>query len=96
MDKNTLLYLCNQAMLSFDDDEFEEVLENINTILSSLEILDDLSDKDIEELEVVTDKACEFREDEIKDSLRRSLALSNTDLTEYGYFKINDKVVEDE
>lgn len=96
MDREELTYIYDQGHIELKEEKIDEILKNVNTVLDSYKNLEELENLDIEMLEVVSDKDCELREDNPKESLKRSLALKNTDLTEYGYFKINDKVVDDE
>ena len=93
MTREEVKRIYDRAFLNIEEEDLDRVCENFTQILDSIDVLEELDTEGVEMLENILDKDCEFREDEVKDSLRRSLALSNSDLTEYGYFKL-DRVVE--
>jgi aspartyl-tRNA(Asn)/glutamyl-tRNA(Gln) amidotransferase subunit C len=76
------------SRLKIRDEESAEVLENLNKILTYVENLNSIDTANIEPTTYALPMQNVFREDKVKPSLERDLALSNAPLKEDGYFKV--------
>lgn len=76
------------SRLKIRDEESAEVLENLNKILTYVENLNSIDTANIEPTTYALPMQNVFREDKVKTSLERDLALSNAPLKEDGYFKV--------
>lgn len=76
------------SRLRIRDEEAEEVISQLNKILTYVENLQTLDTTDIEPTTYALPMQNVFRADVVKPSLERELALSNAPLKEDGYFKV--------
>lgn len=76
------------SRLKIREEEKEDVLFQLNKILTYVENLQTLDTTNIEPTTYALPMQNVFREDEVKPSLDRELALSNAPLKEDGYFKV--------
>lgn len=86
----------NVALLSrleVPEDKVATVTEQLNSILEYAEILNQVNTDGVKPTAHVLPLKNVFREDEVKPSLSRELALSNAPQQEDGYFKV-PKIVE--
>ena len=81
------------SRLRIREEEKEDVLFQLNKILTYVENLQSLDTTNIEPTTYALPMQNVFREDKVKPSLERELALSNAPLKEDGYFKV-PKVLE--
>ncbi len=81
------------SRLKIREEEKEDVLFQLNKILTYVENLQSLDTTNIEPTTYALPMQNVFREDKVKPSLERELALSNAPLKEDGYFKV-PKVLE--
>lgn len=91
--REEIIKIYGLANLHIADEDIDEVREKFSTIMDYADILKEIDKDENEILELVTDKNVELREDLIKPSVKRSDALKNSAMTEYGYFKL-ERVVE--
>lgn len=91
--REEIIRIYGLANLHIADEDIDEVREKFSKIMDFADILKEIDTEDTELLELVTDKNVELREDLVKPSIKRSEALKNSAMTEYGYFKL-EKVVE--
>ena len=76
------------SRLRIRDEEAEEVISQLNKILTYVENLQTLDTTDIEPTTYALPMQNVFRADVVKPSLERELALSNAPLKEDVYFKV--------
>ncbi len=76
------------SRLRIRDDEKDDVLFQLNKILTYVENLQTLDTTNVEPTTYALPMQNVFREDKVKPSLDRELALSNAPLKEDGYFKV--------
>ena len=76
------------SRLKIRDDEKDDVLFQLNKILTYVENLQSLDTTNVEPTTYALPMQNVFREDKVKPSLERELALSNAPLKEDGYFKV--------
>lgn len=90
----TIKHIANLSKLEFKEDEFSDMKEKLSSILGHIDELTKLDTKDVKITYNPNDTKNVFREDEIKESLDRDLALSNANDKEVGCFKV-PKVLND-
>lgn len=90
----TIKHVANLSKLEFKEDEFSDMKEKLSSILGHIDELTKLDTKDVKITYNPNDTKNVFREDEIKESLDRDLALSNANDKEVGCFKV-PKVLND-
>ena len=76
------------SRLRIREEEAEEVIFQLNRILTYVENLQEIDTSQIEPTTYALPMQNVFRADEVKPSLDRELALSNAPLKEDGYFKV--------
>lgn len=76
------------SRLRIRDDEKAEVTAQLDKFLSYVENLQAIDTTDIEPTTYALPMQNVFRDDKVKPSLERELALSNAPLKEDGYFKV--------
>ena len=76
------------SRLRIREEEKDDVLFQLNKILTYVENLQTLDTSKIEPTTYALPMQNVFRDDEVKPSLDRKLALSNAPLKEDGYFKV--------
>lgn len=76
------------SRLRIREEESEEVISQLNRILTYVENLQTLDTTNIEPTTYALPMQNVFRADVVKPSLARDLALSNAPLKEDGYFKV--------
>ena len=76
------------SRLKIREEEAQDVLFQLNKILTYVENLQALDTRDVEPTTYALPMQNVFREDKVKPSLERELALSNAPLKEDGYFKV--------
>lgn len=75
--KKDVEYIANLARLKFDETELENFTHQLNNILSYMEKLNELDTENIEPLSHTVENTNVFREDIVKPSIDRELALKN-------------------
>ena len=83
------------SRLKIREDESAEVIGQLDKFLTYVENLQSIDTENIEPTTYALPMQNVFREDVIKNSLDRELALSNAPLKEDGYFKV-PRVLEEE
>lgn len=76
------------SRLKIRPDESAKILGQLNEILTYIENLNSIDTANIEPTTYALPMQNVFREDKVKPSLERDLALSNAPLKEDGYFKV--------
>ncbi len=75
--KKDVEYIANLARLKFDETELVNFTHQLNDILSYMEKLNELNTENVEPLSHPIENTNVFREDIIKPSIERELALKN-------------------
>ena len=76
------------SRLNINEDEVQDVTEQLDKFLNYVENLKSVDTTDIEPTTYALKMQNVFRDDVVKPSLSRELALSNAPLKEDGYFKV--------
>ena len=76
------------SRLKIREEEAQDVLFQLNKILTYVENLQSLDTANVEPTTYALPMQNVFRDDKVKPSLDRELALSNAPLKEDGYFKV--------
>ena len=82
------------SRLSVSEAEMPKYIEQMESILSYIDRLGELDTENIQPTTYALPMQNVFREDVVKPSIDRELALSNAPLKEDGYFKV-PKILED-
>ena len=80
--------LANLARLQFDDEEKEEIKKDLQRMISFVEKLNELNTDGVEPLLHMTDEINVLREDEVRGSVSREDALSNSPMADEAFFKV--------
>lgn len=75
--KKDVEYIANLSRLKFEDSELENFTHQLNDILSYMEKLNELDTENVEPLAHPIENTNVFREDVVKPSIDRELALKN-------------------
>ena len=86
--ENDIQTVANLSRLKIRPDESAKILSQLNDILNYVENLNSIDTTNIEPTTYALPMQNVFREDKIKPSLERELALSNAPLKDDGYFKV--------
>lgn len=76
--KKDVEYIANLARLKFNEDELENFTHQLNDILTYIEKLNELNTENVEPLSHPVENVNVFRDDVIKHSIDRELALKNS------------------
>ena len=90
----TIEYVGILAKLELSDEEKEQAKKDMGEMLDYIDQLNELDTTGVEPMSHVFPVHNVFREDVVKESLSRELALSNAPLKDDGYFRV-PKVLED-
>ena len=82
------------SRLAIPADKEEQYTNQLNDVLTYMENLNSINTDDVQPIAHVLPISNVFRDDVVKESLDRDLALSNAPLKDDGYFKV-PKVLED-
>lgn len=82
------------SRLSVSEEEMPKYVEQLESILTYVDRLSELDTENIQPTTYALPMQNVFREDVVKPSIDRDLALSNAPLKEDGYFKV-PKILED-
>ncbi len=95
MDKETLKMLANKLMFTMNEDEYDTLNEEFETILKQMDLIGNI--KDIDKVEPMVypfeKSSVKLREDEVEEELEVEDILKNSGSTLYNQVKI-PKVVE--
>lgn len=86
--ENDIQTVASLSRLKICPDESAKILSQLNDILNYIENLNSIDTTNIEPTTYALPMQNVFREDKVKPSLKRELALSNAPLKEDGYFKV--------
>lgn len=88
IDKNTIKYIANLAMIELNESEEEKYSKDLEQILTYAEILDNVDLSKADDFKNPINNYNRFRKDEIKEPFDRDLLLSNAKEKENGMFKV--------
>jgi aspartyl-tRNA(Asn)/glutamyl-tRNA(Gln) amidotransferase subunit C len=88
IDDHTVDHLANLAKLEFEKEAREEIIKDLNRILSFIDKLKELDTTDVEPLIYMNDEVNVLREDEVKQEISQKEALSNAPKKDSDYFKV--------
>ena len=86
--KLNIMKVAKLASLPLSDADAKQLEPQLEETLTYVESLNEVDTKDVEPTSQVTGSENVFRKDEAKDSLTQKQALSNTDATQNGFFKV--------
>ncbi len=87
IDRDTIKYIANLAMIQINEDEEEKYSKDLEQILTYTEVLNKIELKDADKYEMKREFN-KFREDEVKQNADKETLLSNAPEIENGMFKI--------
>jgi len=88
IDNKTVDKLADLSKLEFDEKAKEEIIKDLNKILTFVEKLNELDTSDVEPLIYMTDEVNVMREDEVNQDLSQKDALKNAPKKDSDYFKV--------
>lgn len=86
--KKDVEYIANLAKLKFSEKELENLIHDMNEILTYVEKLKELDTKNVEPLSHPVENSNVFRNDETKPSIKREDALRNAPESSDEFFKV--------
>ncbi len=93
IDKDTIKYIANLAMIEILEDEEEKYSKDLEQILTYAEILDKMDMTKLPEFKNPINNSNKFRKDEVKAPMDRELMISNATEIQDGMFRV-PKVLE--
>lgn len=88
IDKATVDHIANLARLEFENESKDEMVKDMNNIVSFVEKLNELDTTGVEPLIYLTDEVNILREDEVKQDITQKEALMNAPKKDSDYFKV--------
>ena len=88
IDKDTIKYIANLAMIEILEGEEEKYSKDLEQILTYCEILENMDTTKTLEFKNQINNSNKLRKDEVKKNLDRNLLISNAAETEDGMFKV--------
>lgn len=88
IDRTVVDKLAYLAKLEFDEKGKEEIINDLNRILSQIEKLNEVDTTNVEPLIYMTDEVNVLREDEVKQDITQKDALKNAPKKDSDYFKV--------
>lgn len=86
--KEEIKQVSDLCMLSFTDDEIDELRKEMERILENINIISELDLEGVEPTYFVNDRVQKLREDVVLESMDKEEALENAPQEQYGYFKL--------
>lgn len=87
IDNSTVDKLSDLAKLEFDKEAKEEIVKDLNNILSFVDKLDELDTDNIEPLIYMSEEVNMLREDKVRQDITQQDALKNAPKRDSDYFK---------
>ena len=87
IDSKTVDKLADLAKLEFDDASKQEIIKDLNRIVTFIEKLNELDTSSVEPLIYLTDETNIMREDEVKQEITQHDALKNAPKKDSDYIK---------
>lgn len=88
VDKPLVEKLAELAKLEFDEKAKEEIITDLNNILTFVEQLNEVDTTNVEPLTYITDEVNVLRTDEVKQEITKEEALKNAPLKDSDYIKV--------
>lgn len=88
IDKATVDHIANLARLEFDNESKDEMVNDLNRIVSFVEKLNELDTSGVEPLIYMTDERNVLREDVMEQVITQKEALLNAPKRDSDYFKV--------
>ena len=88
IDKSTVDKLADLARLEFEHEAKDEIIKDLNRMLSFVEKLNELDTTNVEPLIYMSDEVNVLREDDIKYEITQQEALKNAPKKDSDYFKV--------
>ncbi|MBN8695046.1 MAG: Asp-tRNA(Asn)/Glu-tRNA(Gln) amidotransferase subunit GatC [Bacteroidetes bacterium] len=93
IDNETVDKIAHLARLEFENEAKQEIIKDMNNMLSFIEKLNELDTQNIEPLIYMSDEVNVLREDDVKHEITQDEALKNAPKKDSDYFKV-PKVLE--
>ncbi len=88
IDKDTVEKIAHLARLEFDEKEQEQVINDMNNMLSFVNKLNEVDTSTVEPLIYMSDETNILRDDEVKQEITQDQALKNAPKKDSDYFKV--------
>ena len=88
LSKEELQHIANLSNLTIREDQLDEYIKNMSSIINFANELNQLDTEDVDITTSILGEYNVFREDELKESFDRDLLLSNAPSSQDGMFKI--------
>lgn len=82
----------NLANLDLSGKNVKEIADKYNKVTDFIERIFEVNTDNVDMTEIIAAHYSNLREDEVKESLDRQVALKNAKDTEYGYFRLDWKL----
>ena len=93
IDTKTVDHIAHLARLEFNEKDKEEIIKDMNNMLSFVEKLNEIDTENVDPLVYITDEEATLRDDVAKIEMSKVEALMNAPKKDSDYFKV-PKVVE--
>ncbi|MBL7888958.1 MAG: Asp-tRNA(Asn)/Glu-tRNA(Gln) amidotransferase subunit GatC [Bacteroidia bacterium] len=93
IDNETVDKIAHLARLEFENEAKQEIIKDMNNMLSFIDKLNELDTQNIEPLIYMSDEVNVLREDDVKHEITQDEALKNAPKKDSDYFKV-PKVLE--
>lgn len=93
IDNETVDKIAHLARLEFENEAKQEIIKDMNNMLSFIDKLNELDTKNVEPLIYMSDEVNVLREDDVKHEITQDEALKNASKKDSDYFKV-PKVLE--
>jgi aspartyl-tRNA(Asn)/glutamyl-tRNA(Gln) amidotransferase subunit C len=88
IDKDTVEKIAHLARLEFDEKEKEQIINDMNNMLTFVNKLNEIDTSNVEPLIYMSDEVNVLREDEMKQDITQDEALKNAPKKDSDYFKV--------
>lgn len=88
IDKETVDKIAHLARLEFENEAKEQIIKDMNNMLTFVEKLNELDTSKVEPLIYMSDEVNVLREDEVKQEITQDEALKNAPKKDSDYFKV--------
>ena len=93
IDNETVDKIAHLARLEFENEAKQEIIKDMNNMLSFIDKLNELDTQNVEPLIYMSDEVNVMREDDVKHEITQDEALKNAPKKDSDYFKV-PKVLE--
>lgn len=88
IDNETVDKIAHLARLEFENEAKEQIIKDMNNMLTFVEKLNELDTSSVEPLIYMSDEVNVLREDEVKQEITQDEALKNAPKKDSDYFKV--------